>query len=187
MIKRGGVGIIASERSGFQWPFVQSLIKLLKRMGDNFDVIHVHTGNIPDARNMILSIAKERNLDYVVMIDSDMVFPSDGVLNLLKTVEMTGANVCGGLYYGGLEPYTPMAFIQGREPITDITMSHKVESVGMGFTLIDKSMFEVKFRFENGIGEDYLFCKEAPLVFVNPNVRCGHLRTIIIDGDSIQN
>jgi hypothetical protein len=60
----------------------------------------------------------------------------------------------------------------------------------MGFTVIKKDLFDIKFEFRPGKGEDYLFCQEARKLGKNiilvPSVKCGHLRTIEVNEEFIK-
>ena len=185
---KGGIGIVASERNNFSWHFIQSLLGLLKKQPE-LEVIYCQVGNQADARNHVLKVAKDMNLDYVVMIDSDMTFGSTYVLELLDTMEKFGAKIGAGLYFGTFPPFSPMASELNENgvfhPIKEYKEPRYIDACGMGFTLIMKELFDIKFEFGNGLGEDHSFCRKAALlghsIVLNPNLRCGHLRMIPVN------
>lgn len=185
---KGGIGVIASERNNFSWHFIGSLLGLLKKQPE-LEVIYCQVGNQADARNHILKVAKGMNLDYVCMIDSDMTFPSTGILQLLDTMEKFKASIGAGLYFGTFPPFSPMASELNEHGffhnITDWKEPRYIDACGMGFTLIKKECFDITFEFGNGIGEDHSFCKKVALlghsIVLDPNIRCGHLRVIPVD------
>jgi hypothetical protein len=185
---KGGIGIIASERNNFSWHFIQSLLNLLKKQPE-LEIIYCQVGNQADARNFVLKVAKDKGLDYVCMIDSDMTFKSTDVLQLLDTMESFKGKVGAGLYFGTFPPYSPMCselnengFLQ---PIKDWSKPRYIDACGMGFTIIHKDLFDITFEFTAGIGEDHSFCKKVALqghnIVLDPNIRCGHLRVVPID------
>src|SRR5690349_16973805 len=135
--KKGAIGIIASERNNFSWLFIQSLLKLTKRMPD-LEIIYGHSGNIADGRNFIVKMARDKGLDYVCMIDSDMVFPADGIERLLETMEATNADVGAGLYFVAQDIYKPAAYtlVDGVYTPVEVKDVMEIDGCGMGFTLI---------------------------------------------------
>jgi hypothetical protein len=192
---KGMIGVLSSERNNFTWQFIQCLLELKTRMGSDVSITYAHSGTIPDGRNLVLDIAKKHNCDYVLMIDSDMTFPNHGILTLKDTMEQMDASIGCGLYFGTYPPYksAPMAYLNEGDthrPLTEWKEAMYVDSCGMGFTLITKDLFDIKFEFRPGKGEDYLFCTEAQKqgakIILDPQVRCGHLRTIALDEDIIR-
>ncbi len=192
---KGLVGILASERNNFSWFFIQSLLNLKTYMGSNIDIMYAHSGTIPDGRNFILESAKNGGYEYVCMIDSDMTFPKDGIEVLKKSMSLFSADIGCGLYFGTYFPYrsSPMAYDEEdgvQVPLKDWSETRYIKTCGMGFTMITKHLFNIKFEFQQGKGEDHLFCKEAvnmgAKIILEPNVKCGHLRTCIVDEDFIK-
>lgn len=189
------IGIIASERNNFSWHFIDSLLRLKNHMGGSAIVTCVHSGTIPDGRNAILDIAKEHGCDYALMIDSDMTFPADGIDKLLSSMKSFDASIACGIYFGTYPPFQskPMAYdeLEGKQiALDDWKHTRYITSCGMGFTLIDKNLFDLRFEFQPGKGEDHLFCKEARekghKIILEPSVKCGHLRLIPLDEELIK-
>lgn len=194
-MKTGLIGILASERNNFSWHFIDSLLRLKSKMGSAVIISHIHSGTIPDGRNAVLQIAKQNNCDYALMIDSDMTFPADGINQLLDSMDKFGASIGCGIYFGTYPPYksTPMAYDEkdGVQIALDSWKDTRyITSCGMGFTLIKKELFDIKFEFRPNLGEDHLFCQEARKlghkIILEPKVKCGHLRTIPLDEEIIR-
>lgn len=184
------VGILSSERNNFSWLFIDSILKLQKYMGNQVIITHIHSGTIPDGRNMVLDLAKRHNCDYALMIDSDMTFPPNGIDVLMSEMENFEAKVACGIYFGTYPPFAskPMAYdwIEGKQtPLDTWNETREVHSCGMGFTLIDKSLFDLRFEFKPNKGEDHLFCEQVrekgDKIILVPSVKCGHLRTIAVN------
>lgn len=189
------IGIVASERNNFSWFFIQSLLQLKAHMGSSAIVTCVHSGTIPDGRNAVLDIAKQHNCDYALMIDSDMTFPADGIDKLLVSMNKMDAKIGCGIYFGTYPPYksTPMAYDEKdgvQVVLDDWSKTRYITSCGMGFTMIDKSLFDIRFEFRPMLGEDHLFCKEARArgnkIILEPSIKCGHMRTVIIEEEFVK-
>lgn len=194
-MKKGLIGILSTERNNFSWQFIQSLLNLKSHMGSSCIISYVHSGTIPDGRNALLDIGKQHNCDYVLMIDSDMTFPADGIDRLLVSMEKMNALIGCGIYFGTYYPYpsAPMAYDEKdgvQIALDDWSDVRYITSCGMGFTLIKKELFDLRFVFKPAQGEDHLFCKEARSlshkIILDPTVKCGHLRTIEINEDIIK-
>lgn len=192
---KGLIGIVSSDRNTFSWSFIQSLIELKTVLG--VPISYSQVGTIDAARNQILLTALKHDCDWVVMLDSDMVVPRDGVLRLLETMKKEDAEIGAGLYFKGSRPYDAVAFDYDGEhyvPITDWSETRYVDAVGMGFTVIKKSLFHLSFGFvrhkDRMLGEDVKFCHDAreggTKIVLDPSVRCGHLRMIEIDEQYIK-
>lgn len=192
---KGGAGIIASERQTFSWWFIQSLLELKEKMGKDFQIIHVQTGDQATARNLLLKMAKDMELDYLVMIDSDMTFPSFGVQYLIETMEEMGANIGTGLYFvnsvqKGWVPASQNHRSNGQYEVMDSWEKPQyIDAAGMGFTLITKELFDLTFAFAENMGEDVYFCSKAKekgyKIILQPYVKCGHLRMLEVNEDLI--
>lgn len=192
---KGMVGILSTERNNFSWQFIQNLLQLKTYMGKDVGITYAHSGTIPDGRNTVLAIAKQENCDYAIMIDSDMTFPANGIDLLKASMEKFDADIGCGIYFGTYAPYcsSPLAFDEkdGKQvPLDAWDKTRYIKTCGMGFTIITKALFDIKFEFQPGKGEDHLFCKEAEKlgakVILEPAVKCGHLRTIAIDEDIVK-
>lgn len=70
---------------------------------------------IYSSRNQLASKALEDGADYVLWLDSDMVFNPTTLLLLLKDIE-EGADFVTGVYYRRTAPFSPVIFkeLEGR-------------------------------------------------------------------------
>ena len=153
---------------------------------------------IEKARNELVWNAANENATHLMMIDSDMVFPPDGIDRLLKH----DVDIVGGLYYGRMHPKA-MAFYKNPDgTVTNFDPKqppglYEVDFVATGFMLINMRVFTKLeppfFTFtynpeffglrNQGMltptGEDSYFCltaKEAGYkVFVDNTIQLGHV------------
>lgn len=152
-------------------------------------------------RNSIFRVAKEQEADYLLFIDSDMLFtPRD--FDLLMTSQM---DIVSGLYFVRAHPPSktfPCAYKKGANEIgyTHITTYPKeslyeVDTVGMGFCLISRnvlSKLDEPFDIQGKWGEDFIFCKRAQAagfrMWVHTGASLGHVSSaplIITENDYV--
>lgn len=123
-----------------------------------------------DARNdACIQMMNDKSMDYLMFIDSDIVFPRKALESLLSLE----ADISTGIYYGKEQPYKPilvddLANNKFYNVIPD-EESFNVEACGMGFCLISRRVIEsiykkfgaVWFTPANNMGEDFSFCSRA--------------------------
>ena len=147
-----------------------------------------------DARDTIARMAVDNGYDYVLYVDSDMIFTADDVIKLLSH----DTDICSGLYvtrHGENKNVIYKKIITRRrfpyrapEIIEDTTTTGyaPVSACGFGFCLIKcsvlKSMFKrYKSLFEPkwGVGEDIAFCLRAKKcgykIYSDRDVKLGHI------------
>ena len=147
------------------------------------------------ARNLIAKEAIEHGFDYVLMVDSDIVLPSDTLVSFLTDPK----DICLGLYpkKNTSSELVEITKLGERDFTTFFTfgevdlMSGKFEVHGGGFgcAFIKVSVFErmvypffkyVEYPDGNVLSEDNYFCNEAAKVGFNiwadPKVHCSHLK-----------
>lgn len=184
----------------FTQPFIESLKSIeLPACVTGFDNISV-TGNfVPAQRELLVRHALRVKADYLLMVDDDIVVPSDALRKLLSVFERDErAGVVGGLYYAR-DGIRPMA-VAGWKPL-DTTAAYtpaflhepvEVDGVGFGCVLVKCSVFgaleqpyfsaqvflEESLRRVRVCNEDYLFCRRAAqagfATYVHAGVRLRH-------------
>lgn len=156
-------------------------------------------GDKPRGMNMLAKETLDEDYDYLMSIDSDMIFPADGILKLIENdKDIVGANyaVRGNSINGAArEAVIKMANKKGKKiemPVTDLPKRlFKCRALGNGFTLYKRKVFagapRPYFRnieHEDGTWstEDVLFMEEAQdkggfEVWCNPTIEMGHIGT----------
>lgn len=147
------------------WPvnFGVSLIEMLSYSQamsfvshDEIRLCPVANSLVYDARNTLSLTAIEQNFDYVLWLDSDMVFHADTLERMLKTIKTSsfaigdwqsyaeGAGkyqMLTGVYYMRKPPHTPVLYKTIAEPeLTDGQVQKKIETM----TDIPDTLFEVE-------------------------------------------
>lgn len=148
------------------------------------------------ARNELATKAIKLGADYVLWLDSDMVFEPD----ILKRLMAWDRDIVSGLYFRRVPPFSPVAFdkldIQGNHcdhhNIDEVPEGlTEVEGIGFGCVLMkSKVLFDVLavhqdlFSPIGGVGEDLSFCHRARSIgyhiYLDPSIKCGHVGHYII-------
>lgn len=161
----------------------------------------VFFGNyVPAQREMILREAIDRDFDYLVMVDDDVVVPPDALTTLTAIARSdTRVGIVGGLYYSrdGLKPMAVADWSSANTSTASIppftrTSNDAVDGVGFGCVLIDvakartleRPFFSPQIFIERSArrvrlcNEDYRFCERTIAagysVRLAAEVRCGH-------------
>jgi len=137
----------------------------------------VHRG-----RNCIIKRFVQSDFDYLLFVDSDMVWPAEVLWHLLAHK----LDIVGGMYFRRVRPHHPVfakhlnltkddAFEESAPPGPGL---HEVAGVGMGFTLLSRRVCEkmcekypMPFQYmevrggEGELSEDYTFCHRAATEF----------------------
>ena len=150
-----------------------------------------------DSRDAIAKFGLENGFDYVLYVDSDMVFDSNDLNRLLAH----NVDICTGLYVTRNGENNNVLYsnviTQRRFPsrdsklITDMATSGfgQVSACGFGFCLVKIEVIKTLFKhykspFEPkwGVGEDVAFClraqKHGYKIFADRDVKLGHVGDI---------
>lgn len=178
--------------------FAHSLA-VLKKVGECAVTFEIGS-LIYTSRNNLARRALEWDADYVLWLDSDMVFEPDLLERLMADLEDYDADMVSGLYFRRIIPYTPVLFdrldISGE--ITYWTEFKKIpddvfEVGGCGFGCVlmkTDVIYDVFGKYQNcfaplgNTGEDLAFCWRARecghRILCDPNVACGHVGSVVI-------
>ena len=181
-------------------PFAQSLATLQK---EGECVISFIIGSlIYESRNNFAKQAIQLDCDYVLFLDSDMIFPQDLIPKMLRHME-AGKDIVSGVYYRRRLPFTPVLFktlhIDGADSSWEGYDNYpkdgpfELDAVGMGCCMIKKDvLLEIGLNEGGqwftpliGFGEDLSFCSRAKKygfkVWADPEIQCGHVGQVIVD------
>lgn len=171
-----------------------SLLKELPSMGIEWDFIRNYHPNIYRVRDHIMNRAINLEYDYMMWIDSDVIFSTHDFDRLLKS----DRDIVSGIYFikngNGLE-HIPTEYACVKMDGSPLTTFDKVSGLtqvranGMGFMLIKNGVFESiqePFNLTSNqiISEDICFQNKALhrgyKSFINPDVVLGHEKLMIL-------
>lgn len=179
--------------------FCQSLA-LLQRAGDT--IVGFQVGSLVyNARNELARQAIKSEADWVLWLDSDMVFEPDLLKKMLKVCEENDIDFLTGLCFRRKPPYTPTLFDRldkmehGASYTTIMSVPEgrfKVGGCGFAGVLMSTDiLLSVAARFGGrmfdpleGFGEDVSFCWRARQcgyeIWCDSDIELGHIGSMIV-------
>lgn len=179
--------------------FCQSLA-LLQRAGDT--IVGFQVGSLVyNARNELARQAIKSEADWVLWLDSDMVFEPDLLKKMLKVCEENDIDFLTGLCFRRKPPYTPCLFDRldkmehGASYTTIMSVPEgrfKVGGCGFAGVLMSTDvLLSVAARFGGrmfdpleGFGEDVSFCWRARQcgyeIWCDSDIELGHIGSMVV-------
>ena len=177
-------------------------LAMLERVTDD-TVVGFQIGSlIYEARNQLARQAIKIGADYVLWLDSDMIFQPSVLKRLYEDYKAGKGDIVSGLYFRRVSPFTPVVFNtleivdnkpQWTAPENIPEDVFEVGGVGFGCVFMDTGVLaDVMSKFEgnaftplNGVGEDLSFCWRARQcgykIVVDPAVELGHIAHITVN------
>ena len=174
-------------------------VKSLMQLEHDGSVDIVSESLVYDARDKIAMDALAGKVDWVMWLDSDIIYPS----NIIRKLMASNKDMVTGIYYKRTPPYTPCIYkLEDNKLKSYIDYPEDklfpVEAAGFGCMLMKASVIQrVYDKFGgcffpvNGVGgEDLSFIRRAKdigiEVWCDSSVLCGHVgRQIIYPDKSI--
>lgn len=179
--------------------FAQSLATL-KKVGAC--VVAFQCGSLVyTSRNNLAALAIKNGVDYILWLDSDMMFPPETLEVMLKTIKEQKEDVIlTGVYCRRVAPYAPTIF-KTLDIVNEVSTwtgyddypneLFEVEGCGFGCVLAPTSVFvDVQSKFGHmfspigEVGEDLSFCWRARQagwkILCDPSIELGHVGHHII-------
>ena len=180
-------------------PFAQSLA-MLQKVGEC--KLAFQMGSlIYTSRNALARMAIENESDYILWLDSDMVFDPDQLVRMVDYCQQTGEQFLTAIYYRRVPPHTPVLFkdLTMKDGICEWTefdeipkRPFEVGGCGFGGVLLDTEVvmsvmakYNEMFEPINRCGEDLAFCWRARecgyRIICDPSIKMGHVGYIMAD------
>lgn len=151
------------------------------------------SGSIADARNSLVEQAQQDGCRYLLMLDTDQVYPTDTLPKLLSHE----VDICGVRVHRRWMPFDPI-FLRGElgsyasVPEEEMYSGDliKVDATGTGCLLFKMEVFDKIpqpwFAFgthkDKPVGEDIHFCTQARKsgvdIWIDTSIEVGHLTTV---------
>jgi len=180
-------------------PIAVDLENLLLLRGYRTELFRIHGKMVDDARQICAEAALQKDAQFVLFIDDDVIPPQDGLVNLLKHYEKIDEPcVISGNYCLKGDPANSIhTQLNEKDIVTDLDrvleydMGDLFESnwlIGLGFALIDTDIFKQARRpyfvcYSKGkdtdVNEDAHFTElcfqNGYKVYVDPKIQCLHI------------
>lgn len=179
--------------------FMQSLATL-RKVGECSVATQIGS-LIYTSRNKLAERAIQMEADYVLWLDSDMVFQPDLLERMMDRLQKDNLDILTGLYFRRVRPFTPVLFnkLEMVGNVCNWSEFHElpdepfeVGGCGFGCVLMNTGVFlDVQGKFGNmfgpigNTGEDLAFCWRARecgyKIICDPSIECGHVSHIVIN------
>jgi hypothetical protein len=129
-------------------------------------LITVKSSIVAQARNNAVELAQNCGANFLLFLDSDMLFPPTVLFRLL----LHRKDIVGATYTKRVAPYEILGTKLDNQPITSSGDLLEMRRIPTGCLLINMQVFnkltKPYFRFETDaagaiVGEDYVFCDRA--------------------------
>jgi SAM-dependent methyltransferase len=175
----------------------------------------IGTGYIPQGRNEMMTLFLQNRAEWLLSLDWDISFDREAVYALLDVADPIERPIVAGCYltwFGKDSHLRPCAMTRKGNleyvPMDDLVVGAvtEVSMVGMGFTLIHRSVLEKMFEVykhdpwqwfghdivgDGRTGEDLTFCDRARKcgfsVWLHGGVQLGHVKSKTIFLDDVVN
>ena len=191
------IGVPCMEQAPIE--YINSMLRLKKPEGT--ETVHVPLCLVYVAREKIVDHAINGEFDYVMFLDSDMVFTSDLLMKLLAHDK----DIITALAFQRKPPYSPCIYSKMRmgdpgEAVIEAVKHYsngvmEIEGCGMACVLIKTEVFK-KIRATGqlcyfpirGVGEDFAFCYRAKKlgykIYADTSLKVGHVGSVICTEDT---
>lgn len=118
---------------------ISALVAYTALAGFETAVVNVESSMISKGRNDLAQMAIDTGVDYILFVDSDMMFPPDALVRLLRH----GKDVVGATYNKRVAPYESLGKMMGAPP-ADLHKGPLVEAALMpgGMMLVRTTVFK---------------------------------------------
>ena len=186
---------------------VRSMFSLERPEGCDVSVEFMESSLVYLSRDRLSVIALEERADYILFLDSDMVFQPDLLKALLKDAE-SGKDLVTGLCFRRRPEYNPAIWKRIRmglpgesviEEFDDYPEGElfEVDGAGMAAMLIRATVLKEIFETQKalfapipGYGEDVSFCLRARkagfTIWCDSRVKVGHIATTIVTDETFK-
>ena len=177
-------------------------LAMLQKVGDCAVAFQIGS-LIYTSRNNLAIQALNMNAEYVLWLDSDMVFQPDLLQRMLKVMDENKIDFLSGLYFRRVKPFAPIIFDKleveedgchwhnATEIPTELT---EIAGCGFGVVLLKTEVILNTFGKMgdlftplNGVGEDLSFCWRARQagykIYLDPSISLGHVGNFVFNED----
>ena len=160
------------------------------------------------SRNSMSEVAVKENLDYILWIDSDMVFSADLMQRLYQTMTENNLDILAPICFRRRAPFNPVIYKKirfgmfGDNEVVEYDDYPKnslfeVDGVGFGCVMMKVSVLKEIEEKEKGwftpypgFGEDLSFCIRAKRcgyrIWCDSSIKVGHISQTVVDEDTFE-
>lgn len=188
------IGLPRGADTGYKFEWLESMFMMFGYSPCSFKIISSNKVH-HQARNEIMEDFLKTDMNYLLFIDSDMIWEPDSLQLAYDFIQNPGVDIVTGIYFTKNRPHLPVIkkldldagcyniFMEwGNQPF-------EVDGAGMGFMLISRKVIESMKQplctWDGGFAEDLNFCLKAKKdhgfkIWAHPQIKLGHISTTVI-------
>ena len=188
------IGLPRGADTAFHYETIESLFSMFGQSPCQYKMISVDKVHHV-ARNEIIEHFLKTDMNYLLFIDSDMIWEPDSLELAYNLIQHPQVDIVTGIYFTKGAPHLPVIkkldidagcyniFVEwGNQPF-------EVDGSGMGFMLISRKVLEAMKQpmctWDGGFSEDLNFCLKAKKdhgfrIWAHPAIKLGHIGNKII-------
>ena len=189
-----------------QTEFAQSLVNM-KTVGE-VQFAFLACSLIYKSRNDLADMAVKAGADFILWLDSDVIFPNSLMVDLMADMK-DGVDLVTGIYHMRRPPFKPVIWKKLRQGLIPQDNESEdwddypkdgmfeIDGCGFGCVLMRTEMLQpIVNRYHDlfgpvpGYGEDLSFCVRARSsgfhLWADPKIQIGHKGSLIISDESFQ-
>ena len=201
-----GIAIPTPQVVSAQFAFgnLPQIIAHAKKKGYKLKLMYKSGVRTDSNRNYMLNEYLKSDVDYILWLDADQIYPPDIIDKLVKA----DVDIIGSVYYKRGEPYNPVVYLKNgkkKNPYRPVDLRKypkvhlEVDGIGFGGMLVKTDVYrklgdEKWFRYGKNFGRpdkttdkethDLIFCQTAQRhgykIYVHNGVRCLHIAEVPI-------
>jgi len=192
--ERIAIGLPRGADTMYHYETIESLFSMFGNSPCNYKMISVDKVHHV-ARNEIMQHFLETNMNYLLFIDSDMIWEPDSLELAYNLIQHPQVDIVTGIYFTKGAPHLPVIKKLDLEAgcynifVEWENNPFEVDGAGMGFMLISRAVLEAMKQpmctWDGGFSEDLNFCLKAKKdhgfrIWAHPGIKIGHIGSKII-------
>lgn len=180
------------------------IISDAKKKGHKVSLLYKSGVRTDSNRNHMLKEYLKTDVDYVLWLDADQIYPA----NIVDKLVSANVDIIGSVYYKRSEPHDPVVYLRNKKEVNQYTpvdlreypkVHLEVDGIGFGGMLVKMDVYrklgdEKWMRYGDNFANptkdtgkeshDLIFCQTAQKygykIYVHNGVRCYHLSEVPI-------
>ena len=183
------IGLPRGADTMYHYETIESMFMMFGKSPCQYKMISVNKVHHV-ARNTIVEHFLDTDMDYLLFIDSDMIWEPDSLELAYDLIKHKEVDIVTGIYFTKGAPHLPVIKKLDMDAgcynifVEWSNKPFEVDGAGLGFMLISRKVLEAMkqplFTWDGGFSEDLNFCLKAKKdhgfrIWAHPGIKLGHI------------